>query len=781
MEKENPELDNNYAIGDLLGKGAFGSVYKGLNLSTGEIVAIKQIRLTNTPKAQLNSMMMEIDLLKKLNHKHIVRYIGFFKTKEHLNILIEFCESGSLIHLLKKFGHFTEKLVGMYTSQVLEGLKYLHDQGVIHRDIKAANLLTDKQGVVKLADFGIASTTNGDQEVAGSPYWMAPEIVELNGATTASDIWSLGSTVIELLTGNPPYIEHSAMSALFRIVQDDCPPLPPQASEIVKDFLQQCFQKDPNLRVTAQKLMKHPWMVQSRRKDLDITPVVPKNIIPSISKLEKRISTGNDLKINSSLSKYSEEVEDNWANNFEINLAISIGNDNTHLKSNPIEEDYDDFFDQKPSNIKPAIRKMTLPGLPISNEGTKKIEMQKFIEQNELDDFFEENSTPNEIALNSPEFDVDKWEESVDEQAESGGLELTKSIKQVVGRRKQKRHVNSLFKQSNSFASERPLSGLDSFTENETDDFSDIVSPKLTNSSLRLKQAISFDDEEEEDPFLISDNEENQDFSDYALKDIKAKNLSELMKSLDRLLPGVEISEVHVASKNVLDLITLDPELKKTVVGYHGMIPIIELLSSSIENESIETLLKVINSIAVESPDILENICLVGAIPIVLKFSSNDYPSCLLKEVAKFINLLNLTKPTLQMFVISNGFKVLITMLQIKEDHEIIFIAIDAIRNIFDLPMKSIKNDLCRMFIKYQILTLLIDSLYFTIRFRGSESVEYSQKILNIFVLFSQSDITVKRSFSDPKIIHGNTTSSRAFKINGLCPCSSSSDYFESH
>jgi serine/threonine protein kinase len=176
-------------------------------------------------------------------------------------------------------------------AQVLHGLLYLHEQGVIHRDIKGANILTTKQGLVKLADFGVASRTTGlhESSVVGTPYWMAPEVIELSGASTASDIWSLGCTVIELLEGKPPYYKLQPMPALFRIVNDDHPPLPQGASpvseiyiqspismlicfQVVRDFLMQCFQKDPNLRVSARKLLKHPWIVSARRSD----SVIPK-------------------------------------------------------------------------------------------------------------------------------------------------------------------------------------------------------------------------------------------------------------------------------------------------------------------------------------------------------------------------------------------------------------------------------------------------------------------------------------------------------------------------
>ncbi|KAL9068867.1 MAG: hypothetical protein Q9157_006371 [Trypethelium eluteriae] len=263
-----------YQLGDCLGKGAFGSVYRALNWNTGETVAVKQVRLADLPKAELRVIMLEIDLLKNLNHSNIVKYHGSVKSAESLYIILEYCENGSLHSICKNFGKFPENLVALYMSQVLHGLLYLHEQGVIHRDIKGANILTTKEGLVKLADFGVATRTTGLHEasVVGTPYWMAPEVIELSGATTASDIWSLGCTVIELLEGKPPYHQLQPMPALFRIVNDDHPPLPDGASPAVRDFLMQCFQKDPNLRVSARKLLKHPWIASAGKAEVPVKP-----------------------------------------------------------------------------------------------------------------------------------------------------------------------------------------------------------------------------------------------------------------------------------------------------------------------------------------------------------------------------------------------------------------------------------------------------------------------------------------------------------------------------
>ncbi|KAK4575115.1 Protein kinase of the Mitotic Exit Network [Recurvomyces mirabilis] len=256
-----------FQLGDCLGRGAFGSVYRALNWSTGETVAIKQVSTSNLARAELTVIMQEIDLLKNLNHPNIVKYHGFVKSSENLYIILEYCENGSLHSICKNFGKFPENLVSLYTAQVLQGLLFLHEQGVIHRDIKGANILTTKEGLVKLADFGVATKQADGSSVVGTPYWMAPEVIELSGASTASDIWSLGCTVIELLDGKPPYHKFAPMPALFRIVNDDHPPLPEGVSPLVRDFLMQCFQKDPNLRVSAKKLLRHPWILSSKKGD----------------------------------------------------------------------------------------------------------------------------------------------------------------------------------------------------------------------------------------------------------------------------------------------------------------------------------------------------------------------------------------------------------------------------------------------------------------------------------------------------------------------------------
>jgi Ras GTPase-activating-like protein IQGAP2/3 len=268
-EIEDRELGK-YHIGEALGRGAFGVVYKGLNFETGETVAIKRISTEKIAADALASVEAELDLLKKLNHPNIVSYVGCHRSEKHLNIILEYIENGSLQAIVKKFGKFPETLVAVYTMQVLEGLEYLHEQHVVHRDIKAANILTTKEGTVKLADFGVATLAkvdNSNEAALGSPYWMAPEIISMKGAQTASDIWSLGCTIIELMMGQPPFFNLPPLSALYHIAEsDEMPPFPKDITEDLTDFLKQCFERDPTKRPTAEDLLSHPWIETARER-----------------------------------------------------------------------------------------------------------------------------------------------------------------------------------------------------------------------------------------------------------------------------------------------------------------------------------------------------------------------------------------------------------------------------------------------------------------------------------------------------------------------------------
>ena len=181
-------VGSRYTMGDEIGRGASGVVHKALNFQTGGTVAIKEVALRGVSRDQLELLQREIDLLKLLKNPYIVEYRESFNTRDTLFIVMEFVENGSLSTIVKKFGTLRESLVSIYIMQVLEGLDFLHEQGVIHRDIKGANILISTGGQVKLADFGVAAKMEGGLDtqansVVGTPYWMAPEVCASSSST----------------------------------------------------------------------------------------------------------------------------------------------------------------------------------------------------------------------------------------------------------------------------------------------------------------------------------------------------------------------------------------------------------------------------------------------------------------------------------------------------------------------------------------------------------------------------------------------------------------------
>ncbi|KAH8515973.1 hypothetical protein Peur_047355 [Populus x canadensis] len=251
--------------GELLGRGSFGSVYEGIS-DDGFFFAVKEVSLLDQGskgKQSIYQLEQEIALLSRFEHENIVQYYGTDKDESKLYIFLELVTKGSLQKLYQRY-NLRDSQVSSYTRQILHGLKYLHDQNVVHRDIKCANLLVDANGSVKLADFGLAKATklNDVKSCKGTAFWMAPEVVnnKNQGYGLPADIWSLGCTVLEMLTRQIPYSELESMQALFRIGRGVPPLVPDSLSNDARDFILQCIQVNPNDRPTAAVLLDHPFV-----------------------------------------------------------------------------------------------------------------------------------------------------------------------------------------------------------------------------------------------------------------------------------------------------------------------------------------------------------------------------------------------------------------------------------------------------------------------------------------------------------------------------------------
>ncbi|EFP77146.2 STE protein kinase [Puccinia graminis f. sp. tritici CRL 75-36-700-3] len=296
--------------GRYVGGGTFGSVYLAVNLDTGDVMAVKEIRLqdiTTAPKL-VNQIRDEMNIMSLLRHPNIVEYFGIEVHRDKVYIFQEFCEGGTLAALLEN-GKVEEELIcQMYAHQLLEGLNYLHSNNVVHRDIKPDNILLDKEGKLKYVDFGAAKIlakesrtlaskrskrpsswmakggggggAHGDHNASitgvqmnsltGTPMYMSPEVIkgEEFGRPGAMDIWSLGCVVLECVTGKRPWSNlDNEWAIMFHIgIATKHPPLPdPQElSELGIDFIRKSLTLDPVTRPTTMDLLNHPWM-----KDLE--------------------------------------------------------------------------------------------------------------------------------------------------------------------------------------------------------------------------------------------------------------------------------------------------------------------------------------------------------------------------------------------------------------------------------------------------------------------------------------------------------------------------------
>ncbi|KAJ3274976.1 hypothetical protein HK104_003987 [Borealophlyctis nickersoniae] len=287
-------LVDDYELGPPIGYGSSAVVYIAKYKPLNKTVSIKMIDLDMFERNQIDELRREIQIMSLSKHPNLLPVYGSFVHGAKLYIVTPFLSAGSCLDIMKTAftDGFDEASIATILRQALEGLSYLHKNGLIHRDVKAGNLLMDEDGLVQLADFGVSSSLmdTGERKglrktFVGTPCWMAPEVMEQSGYDYKADIWSFGITSLELATGHAPFAKYPPLKVLMLTLQNDPPTLDRETtkhkySKAFKEMIDMCLVKDPAKRPTAEKLLQHKFFKDSVKKRQYLVNSILHNLPP---------------------------------------------------------------------------------------------------------------------------------------------------------------------------------------------------------------------------------------------------------------------------------------------------------------------------------------------------------------------------------------------------------------------------------------------------------------------------------------------------------------------
>ena len=392
-----------YKYGRLIGQGAFGKVNLGLNILTGRIVAVKSFDKNNSELTgdNMKKILYETDLMKKLNHPNITKILEMFEDEKYFMIIMEYINGGNLFSFVKKRRKLSEKTAKFLFRQIIQGIKYIHEQNIVHRDIKLENLLIDLNNNVKICDFGIGRKIKNKNQLlhdqCGTLMYMAPEILlsskEKGYEPFPVDIWSSGISLYIMLSGTLPFNyknkknedddeeeeneeeeesfsekskskknEEDNFKLQYSIVYKE-PKKIEKISDEARDLLKGLLNKDPKKRLTCEQILNHPWLNNCKEKNISAKKfhlfTKAENVMLSKTFIDYRKANYEDLKENFTLSNLENNTGKNKQNSNEENITnkssilapynsiISESDDITQRISIKSNDSFDDFNNSK--------------------------------------------------------------------------------------------------------------------------------------------------------------------------------------------------------------------------------------------------------------------------------------------------------------------------------------------------------------------------------------------------------------------------------------------------
>ncbi|EAY14722.1 STE family protein kinase [Trichomonas vaginalis G3] len=730
-------------------------VVKALSKTSGKFFAMKYFPAESLKNIEKKTIYRLINVLSSLYHPHItyINEIMYKANPDEAFIALEWCDGSSVKNTLDRFSTLPEKLVGRYTYEIIKGLEFLHSQGQVHKNLKAANLLL-ASGVLKLSDFGLSAEVS-TCSISEHPYWAAPEVIESRTFSNKSDIWSMGATIIELLTGKPPFAELPPEEARIKIL-NETPPIPAKASAHLQDFLCACFAKNPDERPSTEECYNFFFVKKAMEELGEKHEAAPKttlrpipnrlSMLPTPQKDRPRMNIDDFHFSDSDSNEPAKPPKD--VNQQHLSAPV--------MKKTGLAKFENNDDDDSGLDIKSRINSK------LGNDGKPKIQIQPTVVTN-MQQISRGELRDDDIddGVEDEDFNFKKQQMPTSTVNSPRRVAFIGIPDEDTAAPKTNQTINSAtFDFNNIKTQKKEIEGNDElkqFQDDEAEPFSDFATTEepLHISLPVQKRVINFD--------LINDSDENDEelFAHRIEVEEMKKRLIIVIKSISTTMTTEEMA---FAFSEVLDIIKKDGSVRSCIIEQQGLMPIIEIIEfgkSLPEKLVLEVIYEIINN----HKKLKENFCLLGGIPPVLKFLKDTNYSKEIRSLAMKITSeicrsndegqKNETNDNIQMFISCNGIAALVESLQfdIDEESDLVLQSIKSINEILIAKSGIQVSDFCRLFMSAGLIEPLSRVLIQLVNKPKIRDMQAIDTVCEIMHKLSQADTKVKIAMAEKDVM----------------------------